>query len=297
MRREPRHILIVATRRSGSTPFWRVFRQVPAYTALDEPFNPVLRKLPRENPAGTRRELIELFRTDPEGFGSRFSPIGPQQETAPGMTAEQRGYLDGLLSHGPVVTDTTRCLGKIADLHTVAPEAVLVHLYRRPSAFVTSHLLPSGRRGPIRMREAIRRRSFFVRTSGFNKWGMEDLLAGAHRHNTRRLLRAVRVVIPEAGSRAVDLLLRYWLGSFRLFEREGRRRYGRRFVSVEFERFCARPRAHVRRILRCAGFEASPVDCSAIRRPGRAYRSEDRRWTTLAAEAGFSAREVEAFFP
>lgn len=296
MRRDPRHILILGSRRSGTTAFWRLFRQLPAYRALDEPFNPVLRKLPRENVAGTRSELIGLFNADPEAFRRRFSPIAPHEETAPGMSDAQRDYLAWLLSHGPTVVDTTRCLAKVGDLHAVASEAVLVHLFRRPMAFVTSHLVPSGRRGPFGVRAAVRRLSFFLRRSGFNKWGLEDLLAGQHRDQTSRLLHDERVRGPEEGTKAVGLLLRYWLASFRRIEREGRRRFGRRYFSLAFESFCREPEPHLGEILRAADHGPWPIDLSALRRPGPGHRERHPRWRSLARGAGFTPLEVARFF-
>ncbi len=291
-----RHIVILAARRSGSTAFWRVFRDMPGVAAYDEPFNPLLGKLPHENENGTRRELIALYKRDPGAFRAAFAPVPQDEETTQGMTERQRAWLSWLLSHGPAVIDVTRCHGKIEGLHASAPDAVFVHLYRRPASFVTSHVLRSNMREIFGIRRAHIQRTFFTRTSGFNEWKMEDLLTGPQARATRELLDAEGVRAPGPRAPAALLLLGYWLGCYRRAEREGTRLYGPRFFSVGFEDFCGDPEPRCRAILECAGGDASAVHLSHLGAPRRGYEPVDPRWTELAAAAGFSAQEIERFF-
>ncbi len=288
-----RHVVILASRRSGSTAFWRLFRRLPGRTAYDEPFNPLLNKLPRDNRNATRGEFIELYKADPKGFRSHFAPVTPDQETTPGLTDEQGAYLAWLLARGPAVLDVTRCHAKIPDLHAVAPDAAFVHLYRRPTSFLTSHLMPTNGLGNHPLREWWRSRTFFTRTSGFNKWHLEDLLVGSPADSTRQLLEDQGVRVPSPEAPAALHLMAYWLGCYRLAEREGRRLYGSRFVSVDFEAFCEDPKHAAEPVRRVLGDDDASLDFSHLRRPRTGFRSDDPRWNKLAEEAGFTSEEAD----
>lgn len=291
-----RHIIILASRRSGSTAFWRVFRRTPGLAAYDEPFNPLLGKLPHENENKTRRELIELYRKNPKAFRSAFAPIRQDEETTPGMTERQRAWLSWLLSHGPAVIDVTRGHAKIEGIHSAAPDAVFVHLYRSPAAFVTSHVLPSNRPGIFGIRSTRIQRTFFTRTSGFNEWKMEDLLTGPQARSTRKLLDTEGVRPPGPDAPAVLLLLGYWLGCYRIAERAGSLLYGFRFVSVDFGDLCDDPEPRCRAIMQAADGDASSLDVSHLRPPRQGFRPGDPRWRELAEAAGFTDDEAARFF-
>lgn len=288
-----RHVIILASRRSGSTAFWRLFRRLPGYTAYDEPFNPLLNKLPRDNRNATRGELIELYNTDPRGFRSRFAPVTSEQETTPGMTDEQRTYLAWLLDQGPAVLDITRCHAKIPDVHAVAPDAAFIHLYRRPASFLTSHLMPTNGLGNHPLREWWRGWTFFTRRSGFNKWHLEELLTGTYADGTRQLLERQGVRLPDRDATAAEHLMAYWLGCYRLAEREGRRSYGERFVSVDFEAFCEDPEGASGPVRDALGDPAAALDFSRLRTPRPGFRPDEPRWRELADQVGFTSEEVD----
>lgn len=292
----PRHIIIVGLRRSGTTALWKLFRQDPSYTCYDEPFGVRLRELPQDHAKGVRHEFITLFNRDPDLFRSVYAPIPRGQETTRGMTPAQRAYLGYLLGAGPVVVDVTRCHGKIADLHTQAPDAVLVHLYRKPAAFVTSHLLPSDRRDLLRIRGWWGRQVFFSKTGRFNRWGMEDLLTWPYGATTRTLLGDVGVQLPAPGAPAVQLLLAHWLGCYRIAEREGGALFRERFVSLSLERFCREPQPAIRRIRTLAGEEPLTLDCSSVRTPRSPFMESDKRWWEMAGEVGFTGDEIARYF-
>jgi hypothetical protein len=291
-----RHIVVLALRRSGTTTLWRILRQDPAYTCYDEPFSVRLRELPREHRKEVRREFIDLFRSDPVAFRRVYAPIPRGEETTVGLSPAQRAYLGFLLAQGPVVVDVTRCHGKMADVHAEAPEAVLVHLFRRPASFVTSHLVPSEGHDPFGLRRLWARRSFFGQGSRFNRWGMEELLRHPFHGVTRQLLRHVGVELPPPDASAVALLLAHWLGCFRLAERDGVSHFGERFVSLPFETFCRDPAAVLRQIRQLAGGGSYPFDCSTVRAPHGPFAPTDPRWRTTARDVGFSEAELARFF-
>lgn len=290
-----RHIIIVALRRSGTTALWRLFRQDPGYVCYDEPFGRLLRDLPREHRKSTRAEFIELFNRDPERFRAMYAPIQRSEETARGMTSRQREYFRFLASGGAMVADLTRCHGKIPELHEVLPDAVMVHLYRRPAAFASSHLIPSDRADLFGIREWMARRSTFTRRRGFNAWGMEELLREPHAATTRALLEPEGVRFPEPGSTAAELLVAHWLGSWRVAEREGRAAFGERFLSLEFEDFCASPDIHLRRIYDAADAPRFDFDLSGLGTPSAGHLPHDARWERIARAVGFTDDEIGRF--
>lgn len=299
MASRPRHIGIVALRRSGTTTLWRAFRQDTRFRCYDEPFNPLLRRLPADHRKHVWGEFIELFEADPKLFKAKYAPIPRAEEMARGMSLEQKTYLSFLTSAGPTVFDVTRCTGKIPELKQVVPDAVLVHLYRHPAAFVSSHLLPSDRLDLLGVRRLINRLTFFTRSSRFDGWGFEQLLRTGPVQTTQQLLAEVGVDLPPANERvpASQRLLSVWLGAYRLAEREGPLHFGERFISLPFESFCSNPQSHLERIYTVAEVAPVSVDLSGIRPATLGYRVGDPTWRALAERAGFDEDELNRFFP
>ncbi len=299
MTTDPRHIIIVAMRRSGTTTLWRLLRQDPTYTCYDEPFGRLLADLPAEHTKRVRAEFIARFNQDPELFRAKFAPILRGGETTRGLTQEQADYLSWLISKGPSVADVTRCMGKIPDLHKIAPEAVMVHLYRHPAAFVTSHLLPSDRKDFMGLRRAWNERTFFTRTKGFNGWGMEELTLTSHAATTQALLSEVDVALPPATQSvpAIQRLLAIWLGAFRLAQKEGAALYADRFVEISFEALCSDPAAQLDAIYTPTGYTRPDINLSDLHPAAPGFAVTDARWQGLAQAAGFSKSELARFFP
>jgi len=295
----PRHIAVVALRRSGTTTLWRLLRQDRRYRCYDEPFSPLLEDLPAEGKKQVRAEFISLFNRGPAEFRAAYAPIRRHEETTRTLTAAQKSYLRFLAAETPIAFDETRCMGKIAELHDVLPEAVLVHLYRHPAAFATSHLLPSEGHPFWGLRALFNRRTLFDRSFGYNGWGMEDLSRTDCVETTRALLAEVGVPLPPRSERvpAAQRLLALWLGAFRLAEREGPRHFGPRFLSLAFEDLCAEPAARLAEIHALAGIAPSGVDVSGIRPASPGLAGSDPRWRALAVEAGFDPAELARFFP
>lgn len=299
MASRPRHIGIVALRRSGTTTLWRTLRQDTRFRCYDEPFSPLLRRLPADHRKRVWAEYIELFEADPELFRTKYAPIPRAEEMTRGMSLEQKAYLGFLTSAGPTVFDVTRCTGKIPELKQVVPDAVLVHLYRHPAAFVSSHLLPSDRRELLGVRRLVNRLTFFTRSSRFDGWGFEQLSRTGPVQATRQLLAEVGVDLPPATEAvpAAQRLLSVWLGAFRLAEREGPALFGERFVSLPFEGLCSKPQSHLEDIYALADVDPAPLDLSGIRPATPGYRVGDPTWRALAERAGFDEDELNRFFP
>ena len=139
-------IIICTLRRSGSTVFWKAFRENTDFKCYDEPFNPGLSVLPKEHRKEVYGEYIDLINEDATLFWRKFSAISPIEENKSSLTSEQKDYFRYLLdSAEDVVIDTTRCWNKLESLKEVLEPYphIFIHLYRDPIAFASSHLLPS----------------------------------------------------------------------------------------------------------------------------------------------------------
>lgn len=211
------------------------------------------------------------------------------------LSSKQADYLRYLRAEGPVVIDETRCTMKLPALSTVMPDAVLVHLYRHPVAFVSSHLIASQDRK--RWRQALLRLAFFRRPFAFNNWGMGELWRAPILDNTRAFLGSEAVQIPRPTDPALHKLMAFWLAAFRRIEREGRVLYGARFVSLPFEAFCADPQQHLSWLRTRAGAPDFTYDLSALTAASPGHRPQDARWAAAARAVGFDAAEMDRFFP
>lgn len=291
------NIFIVGLRRSGTTIFWRTFRQDRRLLCFDEPFNPMLRRLPKENPKGTWDEFVDLHRKDPAGFEGRFAPIDLDEELAGGMAAEQRAYLRWLLrQEDRVVCDFTRCAFKLETLHAIDPDAVLVHLHRAPEAFASSHMLPSGGTWRRKTLNLLRRTTFWQRRGDYDNWKIEEIVgtdpdSAFGRRLAARGYDAGRVY--EAS--AVARLLAFWWLHREEIESAGRRSFGDRFLSVSFEAFCEDPRSVIRDVYGAAGWGIPELSYDRVRPASAAFRPDDSRWRRAWESLGlWDLRAVEA---
>lgn len=281
-------IFILGLRRSGTTIFWETFRSDPRLFCLDEPFNPLLRELPLEHEKRTRREFIEMFRRDPDRFWKAYAPIGRIEELQEDLHDRQLGYLRFLLDSAEhVVLDTTRCHFKIRSLHHVAPDAILVHLYRPAVAFASSHAAPTSKGWLGRAKTLYDRHRFFHRPDRYGAWGIEELIGNSPQSLFGLRLRTAgmepsRIYEMPAPGR----LLAYWWLHFREIEEQGARIFGDRFLSVRFDDFCRDPASVVSSIYRTAGVPEPKLEFDAIHPPNRGYRPQDRRWSILAQRVG-----------
>ncbi len=294
----PRHIAVLALRRSGTTALWSLFRQDTRFTCFDEPFSQLLKDLPKDNEKRTRAEYIELYERDPERFRSLYAPISRKDEVARQLSQAQERYLRYLLEAGPVVFDTTRCMGKIPALHNVIPDAVMVHLFRHPTAFASSHLQPSDSLDPLGVRKRWNARTALTRRGRFNGWGMGELARGPHFAATSALSADVGVKMPEPTERvpAFYRLLAIWLAAYRLAERDGRQYYGERFLSLSFEDLCYKPDVWIARIQDLAQVGRLSLETSRLKQASKGLQPGAPQWAEGARWVGFNEEELDRFF-
>ena len=283
-------ILILGLRRSGTTIFWQMFRQDARLLAVNEPFNPALSDMPLEIPNRSRRELIEIFREDPEGFWRRFAPIATTEELHADLSDRQQAWLRFLLDRQPgFVMDATRCHFKLGALQALARDAVVVHLHRGPAAVASSHLVPSGS-GGFRGKASVRawgRLTFWSRSSRFDAWGVQSIASNNPESFFGQRMRELGSdPAPLYQLPAVARLMAYWRLMYERIEADGPRLFGDRFLSVSFEEFCDRPREIVGRVYRALGEEASDIDTSQIHPPHGPHRPQDPRWRQFMDAVG-----------
>lgn len=281
------NIFIVGLRRSGTTIFWRMFRDDKRFLCFDEPFNPALKGLPKPHPKGTRSEFIELYRRDPVQFRKEFYPIPLQEELKTELSRKQKGYLEWLLHFNQnTVCDFTRCAFKLSDLHDVDSGATVIHLHRQPQSLATSHLLPSGANS-LRRRVGnwLRRVSFWWRKGWYDNWGFETVIGDSSASDFGQMLRSRCVDAEEVFSLpAVGRVIAYWVVAYETIERLGPALFGERFVSIPFERFCQEPENTLKGIYESAGLGEPPLSQASVHRAKRPYRPGDRRWHRIINE-------------
>lgn len=274
-------VFILGLRRSGTTIFWRSFRQDKRLLCFNEPFNPIISKLPKVDPYNGYSEYIELISSEPNLFWSRYTPISPAEELDREFTAAQTKYLKYLVGKSShQCFDFTRCHFKIEKLYEIAPEAIVIHLYRSPQCFTTSHLLPSIRSDGLagEFRQKIREASFFTRRSRFDSWSVETSIETQKDTFLRELRSFGLSEVEFERLRAYQKLMLYWRVNYEHIERIGRMLFGSKFLSVSFEQFCSDPQATLDSVYRQSELARFVMDVDEIQVAKSAFKKNDKRW-------------------
>lgn len=297
-------VFIVGLPHSGSTIFWRAFRKDPKFLCFDEPLTASLAvHFPRDNEKKTFAEYCDIFGEQPEWFWDIYRPIAPVEETDTMLHERQIYYLRSLCDFSRVtVIDETHLCTMVPEVRKVHDNVFVIHLVRRASSFVTSHLLPSVKGNIAKPRAAIgklrnlhNRRVFFDR-DGFLPGMARDQVIGAHplsKFGTK--LRAAgydheRIMRAPAAVR----LLAYWHYCYHLAERDGPIYFGDRFKTLRYEDYTEAPGTIMDSLYEWIG-ENPPEgfgyeDVHAARAP---FRFGDDRWRKYAKIAGFSESEID----
>lgn len=283
-------LAIVGLRRSGSTIFWETLRQDPRLRCYDEPFHPkLLETLPGDNNKQTWQEFASLPR---RSLAMHFSPITPDLELTARLSPAQLRYLAWLSeSHSHVVFDTVRATFKARDLFANIPSLKVVHLYRAPNAWVSSHLLPTpnttSRRG--RLANAARRVTFWTRRQWFDNYHYETICREVARAPQAWTTLGLEAVANLSGSRtpAVVKLMTLWRLSFTAVESAAAEISSGDFLSVPFERFCDHPQETLESIYGLLGISVpTTLDLTRIK-PANLGHMPDclQRWHKVADAA------------
>lgn len=294
-------VFVLGLRRSGTTIFWSTLKQDRRFAAFNEPYNPLVRLVGTGRWYQSLKRYYEAYHdflvADGPRFWTVFDAIYETQELQTGFSDRQAAYLDYLLgSSEHALVEETRCHFKAADLAAHGGDgAVLVHLFRSPESFATSHLIPSGQTirdtdwgalerryllAKFELKKAKARALFFRRMRGFDAWGVETVTGGdntlslfAHRCRECGLDPAAVYAMP-----AVGRLMAYWTVCYRRLELDGREAFGERYLPVSFEHFCRAPGDVLGRIYEALGSTPPAFDLSRIHPANPPYRPDDRRW-------------------
>lgn len=295
-----KRIIISALRRSGSTIFWRCFRNATDALCFDEPFNPNLIRLPHPHEKNIDAEYLRLLNQDPTAFWDAFHPIYPVEELDPSLKPQTVEWFEWICdSPAPVVLDTTRCWNKIDALaDRVESNTYLVHLHRAPASFAASHLLPSGINGSLLGKWDLfkRRRAFFDMDEGFNFWGIEDIVGnGSQSAFASRILRDTGLADRFYSWMAHAKLLYFWKVAYSKVEGAGQSTFGDRFLSVSYEEFSRAPEKVLGVIRDRTGLSLEMERLPDVIPSTSVFRAGDSRWYEAAEKVGLPAEREFLF--
>jgi len=287
-------LFIISLRRSGSTIFWKTFRQDKNLTCYDEPFVNLLINLPKLNRKQTTHEFIELLNKNPSNFWKFYSPIDSSQEISERMSVNQKQYLQYLANSAEhTVCDLTRCCFKIKELKNIFPQAYIIHLYRSPHAFVSSHILPNKpevskiKSFVIRMKNYLNRYRFWSVKSGYSSWGYERIISASDNSLFSTYLRENNLFINDFNNLpAYGKLMYFWKICYEKVEKDGRYLYKNRFISLPFEKFCENPGYCMKKIYKNIGLELPKTDYKNIKNPNMGYKPNHVNWMKMAEKIG-----------
>lgn len=260
-------VFLIGLRRSGTTTLFELFRQDARLVCFDEPFNPMIRDVPARDEWGTKSEYIDLYNKRPDLFWRKYAYIDGLDEIRDGLTSQQSDWTAYLLNSAPnTFMDFTRVHFKLADLHSLDSDALLIHLHRSPAAFASSHILPGVWKKGRRFKYWRQKRRFWNVVKKYNTWGMETIIG---RSDSSRCAERFRQFDLDPGliysANAVTRLTAFWLLNFRAAHQEGRRLFPRRYLQIPFEQFTRNPAAYMEEIYRCLDTDLPRFDYSAIK--------------------------------
>ena len=263
-RKRKRNVFIVGLKRSGTTIFWKTFRQDKRFMCFDEPFHPQL-FLHVTQGADNHKSTMTEYLGKREIILNHWSCIQPYQEIVGKFIPHQLTYLKKLLASGDnVCMDFVRCHSKIGELRKLDPDALIIHLLRDPRAFVTSHLKPYGKWVSNELPE-----KFFEYGGWFDYWQYQTLC------NLMGFREAAHLA-----------LLRLWKAFFDVAEGQ------RPDMTLQFEDFATNSEDTMQLLYEMLNLDYPGFDFSGIHAPNAPFEPDNPLWTSAMEKAGVSARFV-----
>jgi hypothetical protein len=218
-------------------------------------------------------------------------PREPRLEAIPGLPEHCRELLAHLLTLAPAVAiKETRLYDQVADLAELDPGAALAHVVRDPRAVTASIMLGRGRRREKKHFPTVDR--FFEDAEKRRLWSSygisEELLS---RPDAQRL----------ENPTSVERVLLVWRHTFESTWREGRERFGERYVLLRNEDLRADPGAAAGSLYAVLG-RPVPDGVAAwagekVRPPEEAYAGRDRRWLEAFRRLEMEQAIADAGYP
>ncbi|MDU8913522.1 hypothetical protein [Aestuariicoccus sp. MJ-SS9] len=301
---EQKLIFLIGLPHSGSTIFWRAFRKNPDFLCFDEPLTASLGvHFPADNEKRTFGEYVRIFGNRPRDFWKIYRPILPIEEASKHCDGAKISYLKALCEYSRVtVIDETHLCMMVPEIARIHDNIYAIHLVRRASAFVTSHLLPSSKnklavpRAVIQKgRERYNRSVFFDRRDFLTGMARNEVI-GSHPNSKFGLM------LYDAGydnerimhSCTVIRLLAYWHYCYHATQGDGVRTFGNRFRMIQYENYAAAPEDTMAELYDWIG-EAKPdkVNYNDVHPPRPPFLAQDKRWREYAKIAGFTETEID----
>lgn len=287
-------IFILGLRRSGTTIFWKTLRQDKNLLCFDEPFNPNLINLPKNNSKNTYDEFISLFNKSNHKFTSSFAPITPENETDSSLSKREKNYIKWLTEQNDTVLfDAVRLNFKLNELYNIFPHAFIIHLHRAPAAWASSHLQPSGKTTWKRtLANIYRKHTFWDRSGFYNNYHYQTIIEKMLRNKEGNLFsnEAIDTQVIQKQP-AVGRLIAFWLASFSKVEREGQQLFKNRFISLRFEDFCDKPELIMNNIYNHLDLPMPNFDLKNIRNASHGYHPESLKWQKLFKQINVPSSE------
>lgn len=297
-------VWILGLNHAGTTIVWRAFREDSQFLCFDEPLTASVGfHFPDNNEKKTFDEYIQYFGSSPKDFWRIYEPMYPLQELNAELNQRQREYLTVLVQQAPkVVIDETHLHRHLHSISDMTPDGNFIHLYRRASAFVTSHLRPSLSASNNWLRRLVRTIRSEYNRSVF--WERRSFLPGmargeviGHHPNSKfgELLSAEGYDVERImASPILVRLLAYWHYQYHWVEHYGPRVCGTRFTSLRYEDFATRPQKTMTRLYEWMGLPPPAMQqYPNVHPPKPPFRPNDKRWLEAARIAGFSEDEIE----
>jgi hypothetical protein len=218
-------------------------------------------------------------------------PREPQLEAHPGLPEHCRGLLAHLLTLAPAVAiKETRFYDQVADLADLDPGAALAHVVRDPRAVTASIMLGRGRNREAKHFPTVER--FFSDAKKRRLWSSYEI--------AEELLSRPGAPALEKPT-SVDRVLLVWKHTFESTWRDGRDRFGERYVLLRNEDLRADPGAAARSLYDVLG-RAVPEGVGAwaaekVRPPEEAYAARDRHWLDAFRRLDMEQQVADAGYP
>jgi len=290
-----RNLIIIGLRRSGTTAFWNSFRQDKRFLCFNEPFNPQIIKLKDDKWPNKfhYKEFATLINADACSFWKHYVPIFPCNEFQYGLSDKEKKYLLYLADKSErVCVDTTRCHFKIKDLYEIMPNSVLVHLYRPPSAFVSSIMIPSLsnlitenklKKLYYLIRNKVinfgKKKNFWKRKDCSNAWSYDEII-GVPNYSIFYCHVKKHGYDPESIhiQSAIEKLLLLWKICFQQVEQDGKKYFKEKYFSVNFHDFCKTPNSIMEKIYSSLNLPFDHLNFDWLRKPNLGYDINNPLW-------------------
>lgn len=235
--------------------------------------------------ADTNRHYLPLFEQDPDIFRQKCAPIYPSEELSPNLSTKQRDYIKWLVgNHERVNIDFTRCNFKLRQLRELFPEALIIHLHRSPTAFVSSHITPSYKEKGLRglLARKYRKASFFTRKSRYNFYNYEQVIEEFYPELFDDFFQKNEALQGKSLGKTpayIKMLLLHRLNQQRIDD--FKTAYPDNFFEWQFEHFLSEPHKHLRELYTHFGKEVPVFDFSKLRKPNLGYKANSPAWNVI----------------